>query len=115
LISDGALIACTIRLKEKRLECLEANESDRNDEGGGFGTTQRVPAASDAAESRSENPRKTRRNGSSRDILVIDDNPDIRDALVGALEEQGFRALSASNGLEALKILRSLHTAPSVF
>jgi len=55
-------------------------------------------------------PRKT----SSQGVLVIDDDADIRGALVGVLEEQGYHAISASNGLEALEVLRILPTPPSV-
>jgi CheY-like chemotaxis protein len=55
-----------------------------------------------------------RRSASSPDVLVIDDDADIRYALVGALKEQGYRAISAANGLEALEVLRTLPTPPSV-
>jgi CheY-like chemotaxis protein len=55
-----------------------------------------------------------RRNTSSPDVLVVDDDADIRYALVGALEEQGYRATSVSNGLEALEVLRILPAPPSV-
>lgn len=40
-------------------------------------------------------------------ILVVDDDGDIRDALCLVLEHNGYRALSASNGQEALGRLRS--------
>jgi len=55
-------------------------------------------------------PRKASRQG----VLVIDDDADIRGALVGALEDEGYRAMSASNGLEGLEVLRILPTPPSV-
>src|SRR5690349_15615399 len=54
------------------------------------------------------------RSASNRVVLVVDDDPDIRYALVSALKEQGYHAMSASNGLEALEILRILPTLPSV-
>ncbi len=54
------------------------------------------------------------RKASSQGVLVVDDDADIRCALVSALEEQGYRAISASNGVEALEVLRILPTPPSV-
>ena len=54
------------------------------------------------------------RKASSQRVLVIDDDADIRGALVGALEDEGYRAMSAANGLEALEVLRILPTPPSV-
>ena len=39
------------------------------------------------------------------DILVVDDEPMIRDGLKVALEMEGHRALTASDGNEALKIV----------
>jgi CheY-like chemotaxis protein len=54
------------------------------------------------------------RNASNRDVLVVDDDPDIRSALVSALKEEGYQAMSASNGREALELLRILPTRPSV-
>ena len=36
-------------------------------------------------------------------VLVVDDDRDIRDTLVELLEEHGFPAKGASNGLEALE------------
>ena len=43
----------------------------------------------------------------SRTVLVVDDDGDIRDALCLVLEHNGYRALSAANGQEALSRLRS--------
>jgi CheY-like chemotaxis protein len=44
---------------------------------------------------------------SSGIVLVVDDDPDIRDALCELLEGEGYRAASASNGQEALTYLNS--------
>ncbi len=38
---------------------------------------------------------------------MVDDDPDIRDALCELLEDEGYRAVSASNGQEALIYLNS--------
>jgi CheY-like chemotaxis protein len=43
----------------------------------------------------------------ARTILVVDDDADIRDAMCLILEHNGYRALAASNGEEALGVLRS--------
>ena len=41
-----------------------------------------------------------------RKILVIDDDPDIRDALIIILESQGYQVLTASYGVEGLDKLK---------
>ncbi len=41
----------------------------------------------------------------TRSILVVDDDPDIRDSLTFALENEGMTVRSASNGREALEML----------
>jgi CheY-like chemotaxis protein len=40
-------------------------------------------------------------------VLVVDDDGDIRDALCLVLEHNGYRALAAANGEEAIRRLRS--------
>ena len=40
-------------------------------------------------------------------ILVVDDDADIRDAMCLILEHNGYRATAASNGEEALRVLRA--------
>ena len=40
-------------------------------------------------------------------ILIVDDDPDIREALVDVLSDSGFAVRAAANGREALAILRS--------
>jgi CheY-like chemotaxis protein len=50
----------------------------------------------------------------SDQVLVVDDDVHIRYALVDALEDEGYRAVSASNGAEALQLLRVLPKPPSV-
>src|SRR6266516_3650381 len=44
---------------------------------------------------------------SSRVVLVVDDDQDIRDALCELLEDEGYRAVAAANGAEALGQLRA--------
>ena len=46
-------------------------------------------------------------NGNTRKVLVVDDDPIIRDMMVDMLEYEGFSLRVARNGLEALKVLRS--------
>ncbi|HEU4735205.1 MAG TPA: response regulator [Kofleriaceae bacterium] len=38
-------------------------------------------------------------------VLVVDDDRDIRDSLIEMLEEHGYHAAGAANGLEALAVL----------
>ena len=45
-------------------------------------------------------------NGNTRNVLVVDDDPIIRDMMVDMLEFEGFSLHVARNGLEALKTLR---------
>ena len=44
-------------------------------------------------------------NGKNCNVLVVDDDPIIRDMMVDMLEYEGFSLRVARNGLEALKIL----------
>lgn len=39
-------------------------------------------------------------------VLIVDDDLDIRETLADVLEDSGFTALTAPNGLEALQLLR---------
>lgn len=38
-------------------------------------------------------------------ILIVDDEPDVADVVASALEDEGYRILVASNGIEGLKHL----------
>lgn len=40
-------------------------------------------------------------------VLVVDDDDDLRDSFRDALEDEGYRVLTARNGYEALRTLRS--------
>lgn len=40
-------------------------------------------------------------------ILVVDDDPDIRDIVADILSDEGYRAYSAENGRQALHMLRA--------
>jgi CheY-like chemotaxis protein len=40
-------------------------------------------------------------------VLVVDDDPDIRDSLCEVLQDEGYRTLTAENGAAALDQLRS--------
>jgi CheY-like chemotaxis protein len=48
---------------------------------------------------------------SQHHVLVVDDDRDIRESLVEALEEHGFAAVGAVNGRDALDKLRALARA----
>ena len=43
-----------------------------------------------------------------KSILVADDNDDIREAIVEALENEGYQVRAARNGSEALEILKTM-------
>jgi two-component system, NtrC family, nitrogen regulation response regulator NtrX len=43
-------------------------------------------------------------------VLVVEDDPTIRAALIDLLEDEGYATLQASDGAEALDILRSVRT-----
>ena len=40
-------------------------------------------------------------------VLVVDDDPDIREVLFSALEDEGFEVVPAANGAEALAVIRT--------
>lgn len=44
---------------------------------------------------------------SEKTILVVDDEPDVRQYLAAILEDAGFNVLTATDGEEALKIIRA--------
>jgi CheY-like chemotaxis protein len=44
-------------------------------------------------------------NGSAREVLVVDDNEDLREMLIIWLQAHGFRVTSAGNGADALAFL----------
>jgi CheY-like chemotaxis protein len=50
----------------------------------------------------------------SHPILIVDDDPDIRDAVRTILEEEGYSTLEASQGREALAILRQPDIHPGM-
>jgi CheY-like chemotaxis protein len=39
-------------------------------------------------------------------VLVVEDDPDVRDGLIGIVEEMGFKVIGAENGAEALALGR---------
>lgn len=51
---------------------------------------------------------------STRPVLVVDDDLDIREALSETLEDHGFAVSTAANGLEALTLVRNAKESPSV-
>lgn len=51
--------------------------------------------------------RHSRRMRDSRPILVIDDDPDILDSIVGILAQAGYTTIAARDGVEALIAARA--------
>jgi CheY-like chemotaxis protein len=50
-----------------------------------------------------------------RVVLVVDDDPEVRETVVQILEEQGFTVIDAANGRQALDILESDPTVNVLF
>lgn len=46
--------------------------------------------------------------GQQRQVLIVDDDPDIRETFAEALEYAGYAVVNAANGAEALEVLRDL-------
>ena len=52
---------------------------------------------------------------SAGNVLIVEDDPDVRDMLAALLVSEGFHAVAAEDGLEALHLLRIVrHRAPDV-
>jgi CheY-like chemotaxis protein len=51
---------------------------------------------------------------SQQPILVVEDDRDIRETLADELEAEGFDVITASNGLEALRLIRGATARPAV-
>src|ERR1700755_2117802 len=48
-------------------------------------------------------------------VLIVEDDPDTREMLAALLATEGFHAVGAEDGLEALHLLRTVrHRAPDV-
>jgi CheY-like chemotaxis protein len=48
-------------------------------------------------------------------VLVVDDDPDVRETVVGLLEPRGFTVIDAANGRQALEILERDPTIDVLF
>jgi excisionase family DNA binding protein len=55
-----------------------------------------------------------RKDAARRTVLVIDDDPLVRESLADFLDDNGYDALLASNGAEALALLESSSPQPSL-
>jgi len=49
-----------------------------------------------------------------RPVLVVDDDPDIRETLRFVLEDAGYQVYSAENGQEALEVLATMRPLPGL-
>jgi CheY-like chemotaxis protein len=47
-----------------------------------------------------------------RSVLIVDDDEDIRESLIGCLEGEGYRPMAAPNGRLALELLAGLDSPP---
>jgi PAS domain S-box-containing protein len=72
----------------------------------GVGTTFLVylPASNEATAAAGANVEAAPTRGKGERVLVVDDEPPIREALVGTLESYGYRAYTAEDGSDALAL-----------
>jgi CheY-like chemotaxis protein len=47
-------------------------------------------------------------------VLIVDDDFDVREALADLLVDEGLSVVTAADGAEAIKLLRTLHVPPSI-
>jgi CheY-like chemotaxis protein len=59
-------------------------------------------------------PQKRSTSGIEHAILVVDDDADVRDALAELLAGRGFAVTTATDGGDALRLLRSMASPPMV-
>ena len=52
--------------------------------------------------------------GSNRLVMIIEDDRDVRDSVREALEDHGYQTIGASQGREALELLRSSAAKPCI-
>ena len=53
--------------------------------------------------------------GTTGNVLIVEDDPDVREMLTTLLATEGFHAVAAEDGLEALHLLRTVrHRAPDI-
>jgi CheY-like chemotaxis protein len=64
--------------------------------------------------SRAAGQRSAKRDAHSRLVAIVDDDADIRDAVRDVLEEQGYETIEASDGREALEMLRQAERKPDL-
>lgn len=62
----------------------------------------------------SKQARQVRDGGAARVVLVIDDEEVVRETIGEFLEDQGYQALLASDGVEALNLLTAASPLPSL-
>ncbi len=66
--------------------------------------TGKIPMAYTGLKRSSKTNRKSP-DGPARDILIVDDEDDIRDTLASILRDEGYRVHTARHGVEALEIM----------
>jgi CheY-like chemotaxis protein len=52
--------------------------------------------------------------GSNRIVMIVEDDRDVRDSVREALEDHGYQTVGASQGKEALELLRSSAAKPCI-
>jgi two-component system CheB/CheR fusion protein len=70
-----------------------------------------LPARTKGDDAKVVNMSETRMKGH---ILVVEDDPDIRETVVGVLKDAGYSAAEAEDGLHALEYLNGSHESPDL-
>src|SRR5688572_18875567 len=64
-----------------------------------------APASGASSETGFEEKRTDELSGPARDVVVVDDDVELREALVSRLKEEGYSVASAADGREALDLI----------
>jgi PAS domain S-box-containing protein len=84
--------------------------------GGGTRVTLYLPAASPIGEDlTSDSPTDAAQQRGAGSILVVEDDPDVREVSIAILENLGYRTFVARNGREALELLRNVDQIDLLF
>jgi CheY-like chemotaxis protein len=68
----------------------------------------------EAATERTPNPTLNKLKGDVMTILVVEDEPPIRELLIDILTDEGYPVATASNGMQALNFLRQSEELPKL-
>lgn len=96
-----------LHLTKQFVEMMGGSIEVESEEGTGSTFTVRLPLGASARRSPEEHHRIASASQNGRTILVIDDDPDVRDLLSRLFEKEGFNVLTAADGREGCALARS--------